>query len=87
MKYLINIAQKIDGGNKSELVKVAKTSMQTKLVSKESDALSELVVNATLEVSEPNESGYSVDIDDVKVEKKAGGSLRDTKLIKGIVTR
>ena len=79
------IAQKIDGRNKSELVKVAKTSMQTKLVSKESDALSELVVNATLEVSEPNESGYSVDIDDVKVEKKAGGSLRDTKLIKGIV--
>jgi archaeal chaperonin len=79
------IAQKIDGSNKSELVKVAKTSMQTKLVSKESDALSELVVNATLEVSEPNESGYSVDIDDVKVEKKAGGSLRDTKLIKGIV--
>ena len=79
------IAQKIDGGNKSELVKVAKTSMQTKLVSKESDALSELVVNATLEVSEPNESGHNVDIDDVKVEKKAGGSLRDTKLIKGIV--
>lgn len=79
------IAQKIDGRNKSELVKVAKTSMQTKLVSKESDALSELVVNATLEVSEPNESGYSVDIDDVKVEKKAGGSLRDTRLIKGIV--
>ncbi|HET6726840.1 MAG TPA: thermosome subunit beta [Nitrososphaeraceae archaeon] len=79
------IAQKIDGRNKSELVKVAKTSMQTKLVSKESDALSELVVNAALEVSEPNESGYSVDIDDVKVEKKAGGSLRDTKLIKGIV--
>jgi thermosome len=79
------IAQKIDGSNKSELVKVAKTSMQTKLVSKESDALSELVVNAALEVSEPNESGYSVDIDDVKVEKKAGGSLRDTKLIKGIV--
>jgi len=85
LEILNHLAQKIDGGNKSELVKVAKTSMQTKLVSKESDALSELVVNASLEVSEPNESGYNVDIDDVKVEKKAGGSLRDTKLIKGIV--
>ncbi|HEY7757543.1 MAG TPA: thermosome subunit beta [Nitrososphaeraceae archaeon] len=79
------IAQKIDGGNKAELMKVAKTSMQTKLVSKESDELSEVVVNAALQVSEPKESGYTVDIDDVKVEKKAGGSLRDTKLIKGIV--
>ena len=79
------IAQKIDGGNKSELIKVAKTSMQTKLVSKESNELSEIVVNAALQVSESNDSGYLVDIDDVKVEKKAGGSLRDTKLIKGIV--
>ena len=79
------LAQKIDGGNKSELIRVAKTSMQTKLVSKESDQLSEVVVNAALQVSEPSESGHNVDIDDVKVEKKAGGSLRDTKLIKGIV--
>ena len=79
------IAQKIDGSNKAELIKIARTSMQTKLVSKESDELSQVVVNAALQVSEPKESGYSVDIDDVKVEKKAGGSLRDTKLIKGIV--
>ncbi len=79
------IAQKIDGGNKSELIKVAKTSMQTKLVSRESDELAEIVVNAALQVSERNDSGYLVDIDDVKVEKKAGGSLGDTRLIKGIV--
>ncbi len=79
------IAQKIDGSSKAELIKIARTSMQTKLVSKESDELSQVVVNAALQVSEPKESGYSVDIDDVKVEKKAGGSLRDTKLIKGIV--
>jgi thermosome len=79
------IAQKIDGGNKAELMKVAKTSMQTKLVSKESNELSEVVVNAALQVSESRESGFVVDIDDIKVEKKAGGSLRDTKLIKGIV--
>jgi thermosome len=79
------IAQKIDASSKAELIKIAKTSMQTKLVSKESDELSQVVVNAALQVSEPRESGFSVDIDDVKVEKKAGGSLRDTKLIKGIV--
>ena len=59
--------------------------MQTKLVSKDADELAQLVVNASLQVSEKTDSGYKVDIDDVKVEKKAGGSLRDTKLIKGIV--
>ena len=80
-----HLAQKIDPGNKSELIRVARTSMQTKLVSRDSDEVSEVVVNAALQVSEPNESAYMMDIDDVKVEKKTGGSLRDTKLIKGIV--
>ena len=85
IEFFNNVARKIEAGNKSELIKVAKTSMQTKLVSKESSELAELVVNAALQVSETSESGHLVDIDDVKVEKKAGGSLRDTKLIKGIV--
>jgi thermosome len=85
IEFFNNVARKIEAGNKSELIKVAKTSMQTKLVSKESSELAELVVNAALQVSETSESGYLVDIDDVKVEKKTGGSLRDTKLIKGIV--
>ncbi|HEY6667991.1 MAG TPA: thermosome subunit beta, partial [Candidatus Nitrosopolaris sp.] len=85
IEVLNNIAQKIAGNEKEQLLKIAKTSMQTKLVSKEADQLAELVVNAALHVSEKGESGDKVDIDDVKVEKKAGGSLSDTKLIKGIV--
>ncbi|HSA73571.1 MAG TPA: thermosome subunit beta [Nitrososphaeraceae archaeon] len=85
IEFFNSVARKIEAGNKSELIKVARTSMQTKLVSKESSELAELVVNAALQVSEPSESGHLVDLDDVKVEKKAGGSLRDTKLIKGVV--
>jgi archaeal chaperonin len=85
IEVLNNISQKIAGNEKEQLLKIAKTSMQTKLVSKEADQLAELVVNAALHVSEKGESGDKVDIDDVKVEKKAGGSLSDTKLIKGIV--
>ena len=85
IEILSNLAQKIDGGDKSQLVRIARTSMQTKLVSKESSELAETVVNAAIQVSEKFDSKYKVDIEDVKVEKKAGGSLRDTKLIKGIV--
>jgi thermosome len=85
IEILSNLAQKIDGGDKSQLVRIARTSMQTKLVSKESNELAEIVVNAAIQVSEKFDSKYKVDIEDVKVEKKAGGSLRDTKLIKGIV--
>src|ERR671918_177582 len=49
------------------------------------DELVQIVVDAALAVSEKTDSGFRLDIDDVKVEKKAGGSLRDTKLVKGIV--
>jgi len=84
---LNNIAQKIDGNDKEQLVRIAKTSMQTKLMSGEADEVSQIVVNAILQVTERNadNKGYRVDIDDVKVDKKAGGSLHETKLIKGII--
>src|SRR6185437_5667008 len=85
LDVLNNIAQKVNASEKEQLTKIAKTSMQTKLVSKESDDLAQIVVSAILQVSEKIESGNKVDIDDIKVDKKAGGSLRDTKLIKGIV--
>src|ERR687890_827024 len=85
IEILNKIAQKIDGKDNNELLKIAKTSMQTKLVSKESNELAQIVVNAVLQVSDQLESKYKVDIDDIKVEKKAGGSLRNTTLIQGIV--
>ena len=85
IEILNNMAQKVSNNDKEQLTKIARTSMQTKLVSKDSEVLSELVVNAILQVSEESDSGFKVDIDDIKVEKKAGGSLRDTKMIKGIV--
>jgi archaeal chaperonin len=85
IEILNKIAQKIDGKDTNELLKIAKTSMQTKLVSKEADELAQIVVNAVLQVSDQLDSKYKVDIDDVKVEKKAGGSLRNTTLIQGIV--
>ena len=48
--------------------------MQTKLVSRESQELAELIVNAVLQVAEKTDAGgYKVDLDNIKVEKKPGG--------------
>jgi thermosome len=85
IEVLNSIAQKVQGNEKAELIRIAKSSMQTKLVSKESDMLADLVVRAALQVSEKTDSGYRLDIDDIKVEKEAGGSIHDTTLIEGIV--
>src|ERR1700757_1368819 len=46
IEILNTMGQKIKDDDKESLIKVAKTSMQTKLVSKESDQIAELVVNA-----------------------------------------
>jgi thermosome len=83
-EILNNIAIAVDPKDREWLMKVAKTSMATKLVSTESEYLAGLVVDAILSVVEEQDGKLKVDIDNVKVEKKAGGSLTDTKLIKGI---
>jgi thermosome len=86
IKILNDISEKVPANGKEWLVKIARTSMQTKLVSREAQELAELVVNAVLQVSEKTDAGtYKVDLDNIKVEKKPGGSMMDTKLIKGIV--
>ena len=86
IKILNEIAEKVPANGREWLIKIARTSMQTKLVSRESQELGELVVSAVLQVAEKTDTGtFRVDLDNIKVEKKPGGSLHDTRLIKGIV--
>jgi archaeal chaperonin len=79
------LAEKVAPTNKEWLIKIARTSMQTKLVSREAQDLAELVVSAAIQVAEKRGDAYKVDLANIKVEKKPGGSLADTRLIKGFV--
>ncbi len=85
MKILNEIAVKVGPEDREWLFKVAKVAMSTKLVAKDAEYLAGLVVDAVMQVAEKTEKGYKVDIDTVKVEKKPGGSIKDTMFIKGIV--
>ncbi len=85
IELLNNIAIKVTNNEKEQLIKIAKTSMQTKLVSKESNDLANIVVTASQQVADTANGSTRVDLDDIKVEKKSGGSIKDTRLIKGIV--
>ena len=84
-QFLDNMAEKVPANDKSTLLKIAKTSMQTKLVRKDSDKLAEMVVKAILSVAEKTNEKYAVDIDDIKVEKKPGSSINESSIIRGIV--
>ncbi len=78
------IAIKVDPMDKAMLKKVAMTAMASKLVSENRDFLADLAVEAVLQVAQKTDEGYKVEVDDIKIEKKAGASLIDTKLIRGI---
>ena len=82
---LDEIAKKVRPDDKESLQYVSTTSMQSKLVSEDSDKLTPLVVDAVLNIVTKKGEDYAVDLDNLKVEKKAGGSIQDTQLIGGIV--
>ncbi|GFN41326.1 MAG: thermosome subunit alpha [Marine Group I thaumarchaeote] len=84
-QFLQEIADKTSGNDRATLLKIAKTSMQTKLVRKDSSEIAELVVKAVLAVAQKDGENFIVDDDDIKVEKKAGGSIIDSNLVQGIV--
>jgi archaeal chaperonin len=86
IETLREIATKVDPADKAFLNKVARTSMASKIVSADSRELSDMVVDAVVAVAERSgDDKYRVDIDNIQVEKKVGGSMRDTRLIHGIV--
>ncbi len=85
LEILSEISMKIQPDDKESLLKICKTSMQSKLISEDSGPISKLVVDAILKITTKKGEKYTVDLDNIKVEKKAGASIQDTELIKGIV--
>ncbi|MEE8181561.1 MAG: thermosome subunit beta, partial [Nitrosopumilaceae archaeon] len=85
LEILSEIAMKIKPDDRDSLLKIAKTSMESKLISDDSDYLSKIVVDTILKITIKKVDKYTVDLDNIKVEKKAGASIAATELIKGIV--
>jgi thermosome len=67
------------------LEEIAVTAMTGKSAEKASLELASLAVEAIKNVAEEKNGKLVVDIDNVKLEKKVGGSINDTELIRGIL--
>ena len=85
LEILSEISKKVTPDDRETLLKISSTSMESKLISEDSEPLSKIVVDAIMNITETTNDKPSVDLDNLKVEKKAGGSIQDTTLIKGIV--
>jgi T-complex protein 1 subunit epsilon len=65
------------------LVKVARTSLGSKIVSKAHDQFANIAVDAVLSVADLERK--DVDFELIKVDGKVGGALEDTILVKGVI--
>ncbi|HUV62046.1 MAG TPA: thermosome subunit beta [Thermoplasmata archaeon] len=85
VKILKGIGVKVSPTDKKTLKLVAMTAMTGKSVGDEKDALASLAVEAVSSIAQERDGKYTADIDNIQVEKKHGGSVADTELIKGMI--
>jgi thermosome len=97
LKILDEVAIKVDIGNietpegfaksKEELKKVLNSILASKYIATPDviDKLIDMTVEAALIATERRGDRYEVILDNVKIEKKKGGSLLDSRLIRGVV--
>ncbi len=84
-EILKDIGDKITINDDEVLLEIAKTAMTGKGAEKAKDTLAPLALNAVKQVAVKENGKYTVETEDIKVEKKEGGSVEDSKLIQGLI--
>ncbi len=84
-EILKTITRTVTEDDEDLLLKISETAMTGKGAESSKDKLSKLVVKAVKSVVEIEGGKKVVDIDNIKIEKKVGGSIEDSELIEGMV--
>ena len=84
-RYAEKIARGIDLSDEETLKRIASTALTSKAVHGVRDHFAEIAVKAVKQVVEDRDGKKYVDIDNIQIIKKHGGSLAETKLVYGIV--
>ncbi|MBI2076027.1 MAG: TCP-1/cpn60 chaperonin family protein [Candidatus Aenigmarchaeota archaeon] len=85
LEILDGLGQHVTINDAKTLAKIAMTAMTGKGSEAAKESLAELAVDAVRMVSETENGKIKINKDDVKIEKKQGGSIDDTELVKGLV--
>lgn len=84
VEVLTAMAIPLELSDRDSLLKSASTSLNSKVVSQYSSLLAPLAVDSVLNVVDPSRPDI-VDLRDIKVIKKLGGTVDDTEMVKGLV--
>ncbi|CAH1829254.1 unnamed protein product [Saccharomyces cerevisiae] len=80
---LLEMCHKVSLSDREQLVRAASTSLSSKIVSQYSSFLAPLAVDSVLKISDENSK--NVDLNDIRLVKKVGGTIDDTEMIDGVV--
>eukprot|EP00958_Prasinococcus_capsulatus_P016996 scaffold1904_cov375-Prasinococcus_capsulatus_cf.AAC.3 len=83
-EILTEMATPVTLDDRDELLKSASTSLNSKVVSHYSGLLAPIAVDSVLRVIDPARPD-SVDLKDIKVVRKVGGTVDDTHIVEGLV--
>jgi thermosome len=85
LELLNEMADEISINDTRDLEKIAMTAVTGKGSEAAKEPLTQIAVNAVKAVAEERDGKIIVDKENVQIEKKQGGSIDDTELIKGLV--
>ncbi|KAI0040906.1 T-complex protein 1 [Auriscalpium vulgare] len=83
VEFLTEISTPIELTDTATLLRAASTSLNSKIVSQYSSTLAPIAVSAVTRLATPTSS--NVDLRDIRIVKKVGGTIEDTELIDGVV--
>ncbi|WP_406658285.1 MULTISPECIES: thermosome subunit alpha [unclassified Methanolobus] len=84
-EILKTITIDVSRDDRETLKKLVNTSITGKGAGEYKDFLADLVIDAVLSVAEETEDGIQVDVDDITIEKREGGSIQETELVPGLI--
>lgn len=84
LEVLQEMKQPVSLEDREQLVQCVNTSLASKVVSSNSVQLGPLAVEAVMRITDA-QNDNNVDLRDIKVVKKLGGTIDDTELIDGLV--
>uniref|UniRef100_A0A8C6Y0E5 T-complex protein 1 subunit delta n=1 Tax=Naja naja TaxID=35670 RepID=A0A8C6Y0E5_NAJNA len=84
IEVLTSMGQPVELSDRETLLNSATTALNSKVVSQYSSLLSPMSVEAVMKVIDPT-TASSVDLRDIKIVKKLGGTIDDCELVEGLV--
>jgi chaperonin GroEL (HSP60 family) len=82
LEALHELSQTCDNTDRNVMLKLARTCLQSKVLSYSGDHIAELIVDAICTIADF--SNNAIELDDIKIEEKPG-NISNTQLVRGIV--